>query len=118
MRRPNTSAKRFSRAQALPTQRGDCDNFSALISGGWEDRCDIGHLREFISEKNRAIPNESADPEQYDRDKRIDLQSFVRQLGRDRTGEVAGRENKPEFIVAGTTNSAANAISITPSSRR
>ena len=51
----------------------------------------------FISEKNRAIPNESADPEQYDRDKRIDLQSFVRQLGRDRTGEVAGRENKPEF---------------------
>jgi hypothetical protein len=24
-------------------------------SGGWEDRCDIGHLREFISEKNRAI---------------------------------------------------------------
>src|SRR5712692_85626 len=97
MRRPNTSAKRFSRAQALPTQRGDCDNFSALISGGWEDRCDIGHLREFISEKNRAIPNESADPEQYDRDKRIDLQNVVGQLGRDRTGEVAGRENKAEF---------------------
>jgi hypothetical protein len=95
--RPNTSAKHFSRAQALPTQRGDCDNFSALISGGWEDRCDIGHLREFISEKNRAIPNESADPEQYDRDKRIDLQYVVRQLGRDRTGEVAGRENKPGF---------------------
>src|ERR1700746_2794404 len=52
---------------------------------------------EFISEKNRAIPNESADPEQYDRDKRIDLQNVVRQLGRDRTGEVAGRENKAEF---------------------
>jgi hypothetical protein len=55
------------------------------------------YLREFISEKNRAIPNESADPEQCDRDKRIDLQNVVRQLGRDRTGEVAGRENKPEF---------------------
>src|SRR5260370_16666348 len=50
-----------------------------------------------VSEKNRAIPNESADPEQCDRDKRIDLQNVVRQLGRDRTGEVAGRENKPEF---------------------
>src|SRR5260370_13338303 len=50
-----------------------------------------------VSEKNRAIPNESADPEQYDRDKRIDLQNVVRQLGRDRTGEVAGRANKPEF---------------------
>src|SRR5260370_7022643 len=34
---------------------------------------------------------------QYDRNKRIDLQNVVRQLGRDRTGEVAGRENKPEF---------------------
>src|SRR5258708_8074145 len=50
-----------------------------------------------MSEKNRAIPNESADPEQYDWDKRIDLQNFVRQVGRDRTGEVAGRENKAEF---------------------
>src|SRR5712691_8591458 len=50
-----------------------------------------------VSEENRAIPNESADPEQYDRDKRIDLQNVVRQLGRDRTAEVAGRENKPEF---------------------
>jgi len=50
-----------------------------------------------VSEENRAIPNESADPEQYERDKRIDLQNVVRQLGRDRTAEVAGRENKPEF---------------------
>jgi hypothetical protein len=32
--------------------------------------------------------NESADPEQCYRDKRIDLQNVVRQLGRDRTGEV------------------------------
>src|SRR5712692_5666206 len=94
IRRPSTSAKRFSRAQALPAERVDCDGFSGVISVDWEDRCDIGHLREFISEKNRAIPNESADPEQCDRDKRIDLQSAVRQLGRDRTAEVAGRENE------------------------
>src|SRR5947207_7837758 len=32
-----------------------------------------------------------------DPDKRIDLQNVVRQLGRDRTSEVAGPENKPEF---------------------
>jgi len=49
--------KALSRAQALPTQRGDCDNFSALIFGGREDGCDIGHLREFY------IRTKSSDPE-------------------------------------------------------
>src|SRR6266705_4696611 len=50
-----------------------------------------------VSEKDRAIPNESADPEQYDRDEGIDLQGVVRQFRRDRTSEVAGRENKPQL---------------------
>src|ERR1043166_6598189 len=50
-----------------------------------------------VSEEIRAIPNENTDPEQNDRDKRIDLQYVVRQLGRDRTGEVARCQNKPEF---------------------
>jgi hypothetical protein len=37
-------------------------------------------LRVAVSEEDRAIPNESADPEQHDRDEGIDLQGFMRQL--------------------------------------
>src|ERR1700692_2879593 len=54
-------------------------------------------LRVAVSEKDRAIPDESADPEQNDRDEGIDLQGVVRQLGGDRTGEVARRANKPQL---------------------
>src|SRR5690242_10500763 len=52
MWRPSTLAKRFSRAQALPAEPGDRDKFSAVISGGWEDRCDIGHLATNILGRN------------------------------------------------------------------
>jgi hypothetical protein len=43
---------------------------------------------------------------------------FAGAIATELSHEVAGRENKASFIVAGTTNGAANAISITPSSRR
>src|SRR6267378_596005 len=49
------------------------------------------------SEKDRSIPDEGADPEQHDRDERVDLQGVVRQLRRDRAREVAGREHEPQL---------------------
>src|SRR6202163_3058441 len=50
-----------------------------------------------VSEKDRAVPDEGADPEQHDRDKGIDLQGIVRQLRRDRAREVTGREQEPQL---------------------
>jgi hypothetical protein len=73
-----------------------------LISAGWEDRFDIGQIREFLSGKNRVIPNESADPEQYDRDKRIaaatssyelNRELEVRQIGSARRYPIRGEKS-------------------------
>ena len=58
--------------------------FQVPAAGAFPGKC---ALLNCVSEENRVIPNESADPEQYDRDKRIDLQNVVRQLGRDRAVE-------------------------------
>jgi hypothetical protein len=65
------------------------------------------------SEEDRSIATKARSG--ADRNEGIGLQRVVRQFGRDHCRERRAEQN-PSFIVAGTTNNAANASSITPSS--
>src|SRR6195256_5256468 len=96
---PNASNPTSSACSICSTicRRRSAGFTARLFSSNAAAKLSIPTCIAFASEKDRSIPDEGADPEQHDRDEGIDLQGIVRQLRRDRTREVAGREQEPQL---------------------